>query len=147
MKLSGKVGSWRVDKIYLFLICTSCMIRLIVCYFNTMLPLATRIAGRECYQIGARGDGGKKVAQNGRPVARTAASRCHCLFDSSVCRRRCCPCRCRDWRCCCCCSYVVVVLLLLLLSLLLCLFSLLFAEFVIYQKKEKNPKRNDNKNV
>lgn len=60
MKLSGKVGSWRVDKIYLFLICTSCMIRLIVCYFNTMLPLATRIAGRECYQIGARGDGAKR---------------------------------------------------------------------------------------
>lgn len=33
-------------KIYLFLICTSCMIRLIVCYFNTMLPLAFRGTGR-----------------------------------------------------------------------------------------------------
>jgi len=28
--------------IYLFIICTSCMIRLIVCYFNTKLPLAIR---------------------------------------------------------------------------------------------------------
>lgn len=41
----------------------------------------------------------------------------------------------------------VVVVVLFLSLLLLCLFSLLFAEFVIYQKKEKNPKRNDNKNV
>lgn len=41
----NRCWSWRNASqcdIYLFIICTSCMIRLIVCYFNTMLPPATR---------------------------------------------------------------------------------------------------------